>query len=154
MAVYPKEGSVALPEGLGISARTKHMDAVKKFIDFITSPEGQAAAMNGDDTDFFFIPVIEGVDGQARPQDRHQRSSCSTTRSPPRTRPSGSSGTSDTVRPVSRPIGAAERAASRAVPPPAGTAAPPRRCGFAAIVGQCLRLSRRGTPLIYGASFC
>ncbi|MGV8988770.1 MAG: ABC transporter substrate-binding protein [Cypionkella sp.] len=61
VAVYPAEGSVALPEGLGIGAKTQHMDAVKQFIAFVTSPEGQAAAMDGDDTDFFFIPVIDGV---------------------------------------------------------------------------------------------
>ncbi len=59
--VYPTEGSVALPASLGISAKTKHMDAVKKFIDFITSPEGQAAMQDGDDTDYYLIPVIEGV---------------------------------------------------------------------------------------------
>ncbi len=29
VAVYPAEGSVALPEGLGISAKTKHMDEVR-----------------------------------------------------------------------------------------------------------------------------
>lgn len=61
VAVYPKEGSVALPQGLGISAKTQHMDAARKFIDFVTSAEGQAAMQNGDDTDFFFIPVIDGV---------------------------------------------------------------------------------------------
>ena len=56
VAVYPSEGSIALPEALGISAKTKHMDAVRKFIDFVTSPEGQAAAMNGDDTRFLLHP--------------------------------------------------------------------------------------------------
>ena len=60
-AVYPAEGSVALPQGLGISAKTQHLDAAKKFIAFVTSPEGQAAMQDGDDTDFFFIPVIEGI---------------------------------------------------------------------------------------------
>jgi len=61
VAVYPREGSVALPQGLGISAKTQHMDAARKFIDFVTSAEGQAAMQNGDDTDFFFIPIIDGV---------------------------------------------------------------------------------------------
>jgi len=61
VAIYPTDGSVALPVGLGISAKTKHMDAVKKFIAFVTSAEGQAAMQAGDDTDFFFMPVIEGV---------------------------------------------------------------------------------------------
>lgn len=64
VAVYASEGSVALPQGLGISARTKHMDAVKKFIAFVTSPEGQAAMQDGDDTDFYFMPVIQGVTGK------------------------------------------------------------------------------------------
>lgn len=61
VAVYPAEGSVALPEGLGVSAKTKHMEAVMKFIAFITSKEGQAAQQAGDDTDFYYIPVIAGV---------------------------------------------------------------------------------------------
>ena len=61
VAVYPTEGSVALPSGMGISSKTKHMDAVKKFVAFMTSKDGQTAMKDGDDTDFFFIPVIEGV---------------------------------------------------------------------------------------------
>jgi iron(III) transport system substrate-binding protein len=61
IAVYPSEGSVALPESIGISARTQHMDAVRKFVAFMTSPEGQAAMQNGDDTDFYFIPIIQGI---------------------------------------------------------------------------------------------
>ncbi len=65
VAVYPSEGSVALPEGLGIGAKSQHMDAVKKFIAFVSSPEGQAAMQDGTDTDFFFIPVIEGVKPKA-----------------------------------------------------------------------------------------
>ncbi|HVO04300.1 MAG TPA: extracellular solute-binding protein [Candidatus Cybelea sp.] len=64
-AVYPAEGSVALPEGLGISAKTQHMDAVKKFIAFVMSPEGQAAMQNGDDTDFYFMPIVPGVKPKA-----------------------------------------------------------------------------------------
>jgi iron(III) transport system substrate-binding protein len=65
VAVYPSEGSVALPEGLGIGAKSQHMEAVAKFIAFVTSPEGQAAMQDGDDTDFFFIPVIDGVKPKA-----------------------------------------------------------------------------------------
>ena len=61
VAVYPSEGSVSLPQGLGISARTQHMDAARKFIDFVTSADGQAAMQDGDDTDFFYIPIIKGV---------------------------------------------------------------------------------------------
>lgn len=60
-AVYPAEGSVALPSCLGIGANTKHMEAVAKFITYVTSPEGQAQMQNGDDTDFWLIPIIEGV---------------------------------------------------------------------------------------------
>jgi iron(III) transport system substrate-binding protein len=61
VAVYPAEGSIALPQGLGISAKTRHMEAVRQFITFVTSPEGQAAMQAGDGTDFFFLPIIEGV---------------------------------------------------------------------------------------------
>jgi len=64
VAVYPSEGSVSLPQGLGISAKTQHMDAARKFIEFVTSAEGQAAMQNGDDTDFFFIPIIKGVNAK------------------------------------------------------------------------------------------
>lgn len=69
-AVYPSEGSVALPQGLGISAKTKHMDAARKFIDFATSAEGQAAMQDGKDTDFFFMPLFVGIKGKpGRPAD-------------------------------------------------------------------------------------
>jgi iron(III) transport system substrate-binding protein len=64
VAVYPSEGSVALPESLGISAKTQHMDAARKFIAFVTGADGQAAMQSGDDTDFFFIPVIQGVNAK------------------------------------------------------------------------------------------
>ena len=64
-AIYPTEGSVALPEGLGISAKTTHMDAIRKFISFVTSPEGQAAMQDGTDTDFYFLPIIQGVKAKA-----------------------------------------------------------------------------------------
>ncbi|MEW6630075.1 MAG: extracellular solute-binding protein [Pseudomonadota bacterium] len=64
IAIYPKEGSVSLPQGLGISAKTQHMDAAKQFIDFVTSAEGQAAMQNGDDTDFFYIPIVKGVNAK------------------------------------------------------------------------------------------
>ncbi|UCI08235.1 ABC transporter substrate-binding protein [Mesorhizobium sp. B1-1-8] len=64
IAVYPSEGSVSLPQGLGISAKTQHMDAVRKFIEFVTSADGQAAMQNGDDTDYFFIPIIKGVNAK------------------------------------------------------------------------------------------
>lgn len=61
VAVYPKEGSVALPEGLGIAVNSKHMAAVDKFIAYVTSPEGQAAMQDGTDTDYYFMPIIAGV---------------------------------------------------------------------------------------------
>lgn len=61
MAIYPTEGSVALPSAIGVSAATQRMDAVRKFIAFVTSAEGQAAMSDGTDTDFFFIPIIDGV---------------------------------------------------------------------------------------------
>lgn len=61
IAVYATEGAVALPESMGIAANTQHLDAATKFITFATSAEGQAAMQDGDDTDFFFIPIIDGV---------------------------------------------------------------------------------------------
>jgi iron(III) transport system substrate-binding protein len=64
VAVYAAEGSVALPSCLGISATSQHMDAAQKFVAFVTSPEGQAAMQNGDDSDFYLIPLIKGVDAK------------------------------------------------------------------------------------------
>lgn len=61
VAVYPKEGSVAIPQGLGIAVNCRHMAAARKFVDYVTSPAGQAVMKDGDDTDYFFIPVIRGV---------------------------------------------------------------------------------------------
>ena len=72
IAVYADRWRVALPESLGISAKTQHLDAATKFVEFVTSAEGQAAMQNGDDTDFFFIPIIDGRHRQAGPQDRHR----------------------------------------------------------------------------------
>lgn len=60
-AIYPAEGSVALPQGLGIGAKSQHLDVAAKFIAFVTSAERQTAMQAGDDTDYFFLPVIEGV---------------------------------------------------------------------------------------------
>jgi iron(III) transport system substrate-binding protein len=64
IAIYPPEGSIALPEGLGVSANTKHMEAVRKFIAFVMSADGQAAMQNGDDGDFYFMPVVQGIKGK------------------------------------------------------------------------------------------
>jgi len=60
-AIYPAEGVVALPSSIGASARSKNLDAARQFIAFVLSPEGQAAMMNGDGADFYFVPVIKGV---------------------------------------------------------------------------------------------
>ncbi|WP_102225413.1 ABC transporter substrate-binding protein [Acidimangrovimonas sediminis] len=68
--IYPKEGSVALPEGLAISAKSKHMAEVEKFIAFVFSKEGQAAQSGGDDTDMYYIPVVKGIKAKGdRPTD-------------------------------------------------------------------------------------
>ena len=39
--VYPEEGSVWLPSGVGIVKNAPHMENAKKFIDFLISDEGQ-----------------------------------------------------------------------------------------------------------------
>lgn len=68
--VYAKEGSVALPEGLGISSKTQHLDEVEQFIAFVFSKEGQAAQQAGDDTDMYYIPVMQGIAAKGnRPTD-------------------------------------------------------------------------------------
>jgi len=60
-SLYPADGVVATPSSIGISARTTQVDAAKQFVSFVLSPEGQKAMQDGDDTDFFFVPLIEGV---------------------------------------------------------------------------------------------
>src|SRR5258706_8373828 len=64
VAIYPTEGVVALPAGIGVSAKTKNMDEVAKFVAFVTSKEGQAAMLDGKDTDNFFMPIINGVEAK------------------------------------------------------------------------------------------
>jgi iron(III) transport system substrate-binding protein len=59
--VYPTDGVIALPSSIAVSAKTAHMDAAKRFVAFVLSKEGQAAMLDGDDADFFFMPVINGV---------------------------------------------------------------------------------------------
>ena len=59
--VYPSEGSVALPAGIGMAAQSKNTAAAAKFIEFTLSKEGQAAMQDGDDTDFFLMPIINGI---------------------------------------------------------------------------------------------
>src|SRR4029077_3728284 len=47
--IYPTEGVIALPSSIGVSAKTKNLEAAKKFVAFVLSKEGQAAMLNGDD---------------------------------------------------------------------------------------------------------
>lgn len=60
-SLYPADGVVATPSSIGISAKTANLEAAKDFITFVLSREGQAAMQAGDDSDFFFVPLIEGV---------------------------------------------------------------------------------------------
>jgi iron(III) transport system substrate-binding protein len=61
VSLYPSEGVVATPSSIGISARTANAEAARSFVSFVLSAEGQKAMLNGDDSDFFFAPIIEGV---------------------------------------------------------------------------------------------
>lgn len=60
-AIYPTEGVIALPSCIGISAKTANLPLVRQFIDFVLSPEGQAAMLSGEDGDCFFVPIVQGV---------------------------------------------------------------------------------------------
>ncbi len=64
MSVYPSEGVFALPSSIGASAKSQNLDAAGQFIEFVLSPEGQAAMEDGDDADFFFVPLINGVNAK------------------------------------------------------------------------------------------
>jgi len=59
--IYPSEGVVALPAGIGMSAKTRNADVAAKFIEFVMSKDGQAAMQDGDDTDYFLAPIVNGV---------------------------------------------------------------------------------------------
>jgi iron(III) transport system substrate-binding protein len=59
--IYPAEGVIALPSCIALNARSKNLDAATKFIEFITGTDGQKAMQDGDDADFFFVPIINGV---------------------------------------------------------------------------------------------
>jgi iron(III) transport system substrate-binding protein len=65
MAVYPSEGVVALPSSIAVSAHSKNLEAARQFVEFVLGPEGQAAMMDGDDADFYFVPIIKGVKAKA-----------------------------------------------------------------------------------------
>jgi len=62
--VYPAEGVVALPSGIGLSAKTKNADLAAKFMAFVLSKDGLAAMQDGDDTDYFLAPVIKGIEAK------------------------------------------------------------------------------------------
>lgn len=59
--VYPSEGVFALPSSIAASAKSKNLAAARKFIAFVLGKDGQAAMLDGDGADFFFVPVIKGV---------------------------------------------------------------------------------------------
>jgi iron(III) transport system substrate-binding protein len=59
--VYPSEGVFAMPSTIAASAKSKNLATAQKFIAFVLSKDGQAAMLDGDDADFFFVPVIKGV---------------------------------------------------------------------------------------------
>ena len=61
VSLYPSDGVVATPSSIGISAKTANLELAKKFVLFVLSPEGQKAMEDGDDSDYFFVPLIEGV---------------------------------------------------------------------------------------------
>jgi iron(III) transport system substrate-binding protein len=63
-SLYPAEGVVATPSSIGISAKSANVAAARQFIEFVLSPEGQAAMLDGDDSDYFFVPIIEGVNAK------------------------------------------------------------------------------------------
>lgn len=59
--IYPSEGVVALPAGIGMSAKTANAAAAAKFIEFAVGKDGQTAMQDGDDTDYYLAPIINGI---------------------------------------------------------------------------------------------
>src|SRR5260221_9786362 len=66
--VYPSEGVFALPSTIAASAKSKNVATARKFIAFVLGKDGQAAMLDGDDADFFFVPVIKGVTAKPGPK--------------------------------------------------------------------------------------
>jgi len=64
-SLYPADGVVATPASIGISARSTNVEAARQFVSFVLSAEGQKAMLDGDDSDYFFVPLIEGVTAKA-----------------------------------------------------------------------------------------
>ncbi len=56
--VYPEEGTVVLPRGIGIAADAPHPATAKLFLDFVLSEEGQRAVAEGGLSSF-----REGIEG-------------------------------------------------------------------------------------------
>ncbi len=44
--VYPKEGTIARPDGVAIIKGTRNLEAAKRFVDFLTSQEAQSLIAN------------------------------------------------------------------------------------------------------------
>jgi len=59
--ICPSEGVVATPSSSGVSAKSAHADAARKFLAFVLRKDGQAAMPNGESTDFFFVPLVKDV---------------------------------------------------------------------------------------------
>lgn len=57
--VFPKDGTVVLPRGLGIAAEAPHPATSKLFLDFALSDEGQRAVAEGG-----LASYREGVKGE------------------------------------------------------------------------------------------
>lgn len=62
--IYPASGVTTLSSNMAISTKAAHMDAAKKFIDYVLSVEGQNVAVASDAADANFQPIINGVTGK------------------------------------------------------------------------------------------
>lgn len=51
-AIYPDDGTVVLPRGIGITATASHPNTAKLFLEFVLSDKGQAAVAKGGLTSF------------------------------------------------------------------------------------------------------
>jgi len=59
--VYPKDGPIFLPSPIGIFSTSQHLEAAKKFVDFVLSAEGQRALVEIG----HYIPARPDVEGPA-----------------------------------------------------------------------------------------
>ena len=62
--VYPKSGVSTLSSNIGIDAKAPHLEAAKKFVNYVLSVEGQKVESSAKTGDANFMSIIKGAPGK------------------------------------------------------------------------------------------